>query len=138
MTGASLAPGVEIPVVSRTTTAVDLFMFSAAAWLLHRIHYDLAYTTEEEGYPGLLIHGPLQGTYMVQGAQVFLGSGARLATLTYRHLAPAFLGEELECGGVVVAAAPESVGLELWVRKLDGTVTTQGKATFVLHKEGEQ
>ena len=62
----SFTPGTEIPVTVRTPDEVDLFSFSAAAWLLHRIHYDLPFTTEHDGHPGLLIHGPLQGTYMMQ------------------------------------------------------------------------
>jgi hydroxyacyl-ACP dehydratase HTD2-like protein with hotdog domain len=109
--------GEEAPVQERTPTALDLFKFSAASWLLHRIHYDTPFTTEHDGHPGLLIHGPL-------------GDDARLRTISYRHLAPAYLGDTLECGGKVVDVDDEGIDVELWARKSDGTVTTIGTARF--------
>ena len=123
-------PGAEAPIQHRAPTALDLFMFSASAWLLHRIHYDAPFTTEHEGHPALLIHGPLQGVYLVQTAESWLGDGARLASITYRHLSPAYLGDELECGGTVTGSDDEGLDLDLWVRKSDGTITTTGKARF--------
>ncbi len=122
--------GDRIPEVERTPDAVDLFMFSAAAWLLHRIHYDLPYTTEEEGHPQLLIHGPLQGTYLMQAAQWWLGTDASIHSITYRHKAPAYLGDTLVCGGEVTTVSNRTVEMELWARKPDGTVTTEGRAVF--------
>lgn len=126
MTGVQV--GEEIPVRRFEPSAVDLFMFSASAWLLHRIHYDLPFTTEEDGHPGLLIHGPLQGVYLVQTAETWSGVQARMETISYRHLAPAYLGDSLECGGSVTTVDENGVELELYARKLDGTVTTTGKA----------
>jgi len=123
--------GAEAPIQVRTPTALDLFMFSASAWLLHRIHYDTSFTVEHEGHPGLLIHGPLQGVYLVQTAERWLGDRARLVSIDYRHLAPAYLGDELQCGGTVSATDEEGIEVELWVRKSDGTLTTSGKARFV-------
>lgn len=129
-----LVPGVgaEIPAQVHNPTALDLFMFSASAWLLHRIHYDTPFTTEHEDHPGLLIHGPLQGVYLAQTAEAYLADVARLASMTYRHLAPAYLGDELECAGVVTGADGEGIDLDLWARKPDGTDTTTGKARFAL------
>lgn len=126
--------GAEVPVHTKAPDAVDLFMFSASAWLLHRIHYDLRFTTELDGHPGLLIHGPLQGAYMVQSVERWLGRRARLRTVQYRHLFPAYLGDVLECGGTVTAVDPEAgtAEFELWVRKTDGTTTTTGRATFAV------
>jgi hydroxyacyl-ACP dehydratase HTD2-like protein with hotdog domain len=122
--------GEEAPVQVRAPTALDLFKFSASAWLLHRIHYDTPFTVEHEGHPGLLIHGPLQGVYLVQVAERWLGDRARLRSISYRHLAPAYLGDTLECGGEVIASDESGVELELWARKPDGTVTTTGTARF--------
>ena len=127
--------GDELPVESREPDAVDLFMFSGAAWLVHRIHYDLPFTTDHDGHPGLLVHGPLQGVYLEQTARRAVGPGARLRTITYRHLAPAYLGDTLETGGTVTAVEDDRVELELWVRKGDGTVTTTGTATFEIDSE---
>jgi len=131
------AVGTEVSTESRTPTAVDLFMFSAAAWLLHRIHYDLPFTTEHDGHPALLIHGPLQGMYLVQSAQRWVGPGATLKSVRYRHHAPAYLGDTLVCGGSVtnVDEAEGTVELELWVKR-DDEATTTGAAVFSLPAEG--
>lgn len=123
--------GEEAPVQLRAPTALDLFMFSASAWLLHRIHYDTPFTIEHEGHPGLLIHGPLQGVFLVQIAESWLGDRARLTSISYRHLAPAYLGDELTCGGKVVGSDDDGIDMELWARKPDGTVTTTGMARFI-------
>jgi hydroxyacyl-ACP dehydratase HTD2-like protein with hotdog domain len=124
-----MTPGTEIPVVTRTPDAVDLFMFSASSWLIHRIHYDVPFTTEHDGHPGLLVHGPLQGAYMVQAVHRWLGRSARLRSITYRHLSPAYLGDTLQCGGTITGVEGEEVTMELWIRKGD-TVTTAGTARF--------
>lgn len=132
-------PGTAMPVESRTPSAVDLFMFSASAWLLHRIHYDVPFTTEHDGHPGLLIHGPLQGVYLVQSASRWLGPGASLRSVRYRHHAPAYLGDTLVCGGTVrsVDDAETNLELELWLKKDDDTTTTTGVAVFSLGGEGD-
>lgn len=122
--------GAEVPTRKHKPTALDLFMFSASAWLLHRIHYDAPFTVEQEDHPGLLIHGPLQGVYMVQAAESFLADVGALRSISYRHLAPAYLGQVLECGGVVTGAHEDRIDLELWARKADGTTTTSGIARF--------
>jgi hydroxyacyl-ACP dehydratase HTD2-like protein with hotdog domain len=135
--------GTEIPTMARTPDAIDLFTFSASAWLLHRIHYDLPFTTEHDGHPGLLIHGPLQGTYMIQAVQWWLGTSAEMKRISYRHSNPAYLGDSLRCGGMVTAVDEEegTFSADLWVKKSDDaggngdigeTVTTSGLATFRL------
>lgn len=122
--------GDQVPVQLRTPTAQDLFMFSAASWLLHRIHYDTRFTTEHEGHPALLIHGPLQGIFMVQAVESWIGELARMRSIDYRHKVPAYLGDSLECGGSVSDIQDDEIVLELWVRKQDGTVTTTGTTRF--------
>ena len=124
--------GSEIPAQLHNPNGLDLFMFSASAWLLHRIHYDTPFTIEHERHPALLIHGPLQGVYLTQAAEAFLGDLAKLQSITYRHLAPAYLGDELECGGIVSGSDTDGVDLDLWARKTDGINTTTGKARFVV------
>lgn len=138
MSAPTITEGTAVPVIERSPEAVDLFMFSAAAWLLHRIHYDLPFTTEHEGHPGLLIHGPLQGTYMIQAVQWWLGPDARLRNITYRHSAPAYLGDQLECGGTITEVTGDGFTADLWVRKADGTVTTSGLATFAWNASNER
>lgn len=130
--------GAQLPVVERTPSAVDLFLFSSAAWLAHRIHYDVPFTTEHDGHPGLLIHGPLQGVYLVQAARTWLEPGARLRELTYRHHIPAYLGDTLRCGGEVTSVDEDAgaIALDVWVEKADGTKTTSGRAVFAVGGDG--
>lgn len=120
--------GTEIPVRNYHPDTVDLFMFSASSWLLHRIHYDRPFTIDHDGHPELLIHGPLQGVYLVRTIEAWLDGGGRIESISYRHLAPAYLGDELECGGEVTNTGESSVELDVFARKRDGTVTTTGKA----------
>lgn len=71
-----------------------LFRFSALTFNSHRIHYDLPYATSEEGYRGLVVHGPLTATLLLQLAQSELGDNA-LASFAFRGTSPAICGEEL-------------------------------------------
>ena len=52
-----------------TPDPVLLFRYSALTFNSHRIHYDRTYTTEQEGYPGLVVHGPLIATALVELAR---------------------------------------------------------------------
>lgn len=124
----AVAVGTEVPMQRFEPSAADLFMFSAASWLIHRIHYDRPFTTEHDGHPDLLVHGPLQGVYLVRTVESWIGDRARLAAISYRHLAPAYLGDALECGGEVTTGDDDGLDVELFARRQDGTVTTTGKA----------
>ena len=68
---------------------VLLFRYSALTANGHRIHYDLDYVTQEEGYPGLVVHGPLQATWMADIVREYR-PGARIANFSYRGRRPAF------------------------------------------------
>ena len=71
-----------------------LFRFSALTFNSHRIHYDLSYATGEEGYRGLVVHGPLTATLLLQLAARQLGDN-HLATFVFRGVSPAICGEAL-------------------------------------------
>ncbi len=106
-------------------------MFSGASWLIHRIHYDLPFTTEHDGHPGLLVHGPLQGTYMVQAVQQALGSRARLSVDHLPAPRPRIPGRLARLRRYDHRDRRSSkVTTEVWIRKADGTVTTTGTAVF--------
>lgn len=66
---------------------VDLFRFSAVTFNSHRIHYDLPYTMQEEGYPGLVVHGPFTAAKLFGYAQAKFGTLKRFA---FRAQAPLF------------------------------------------------
>ncbi|WP_159588241.1 FAS1-like dehydratase domain-containing protein [Chelativorans xinjiangense] len=85
-----------------------LFRYSALTFNGHRIHYDRDYATEAEGYPGLVIHGPLQATLLLHMA-ARLRDGAPPRLFRYRSLRPLFEGEPLFLNAMDVEG-----GLDLW------------------------
>ncbi len=136
-TNPKVCVGDEIPIQHHKPDEIDLFVFSAASWLLHRIHFDEPFATGHDGHQALLVHGPLQGNWMLQVVQSWLGHTARPVSITFRHLAPAFVGESIYCGGTVTAVNPTAGTFEanLWVRKSDDITTTTGTATFLIPEE---
>ena len=97
--GGSIAP---VEVTPRTTGAddevwtpgpVDLFRFSAVAFNSHRIHYDVPYATGEEGYPGLVVHGPFTAAKLYGHAERQLA--APLKTFSFRASAPLFVDQDI-------------------------------------------
>lgn len=86
------APG-EITRVTEPD-ALFLFRYSALTGNGHRIHYDMPYVTQVEGYPGLIVHGPLQATLLAAHAMA-QAPGRRLASFSFRGLRPAFAGNTL-------------------------------------------
>ncbi|MDH6622621.1 hydroxyacyl-ACP dehydratase HTD2-like protein with hotdog domain [Streptomyces sp. LBL] len=75
-----------------------LFRFSALTANAHRIHYDSPYCQGEEGYPGLVVHGPLLALLMLELARRHAPQ-RRLRSLSYRLRRPVFAGERLlACG----------------------------------------
>lgn len=83
-----------------------LFRISALTANTHRIHYDHPYTTGTEGYPGLVVHGPLLALAMLELPRRN-APGRRIRSLTYRLHAPAFSGEPLLALGTPSADAAD-------------------------------
>ncbi len=80
----------------RTLTPTEplLLRYSALTFNSHRIHYDLPYATGEEGYRGLVVHGPLTASLLLDLARRELGDNV-LKTFAFRGLSPAICGEVL-------------------------------------------
>ena len=76
----------------RTDPAV-LMRFSAATANAHRIHYDSAYATQVEGYPGLVVHGPLMTLALSEALRHEAPPRKRLGRLRHRSMAPLFCGQ---------------------------------------------
>ena len=77
---------------------VLLFRYSALPFNSHRIHYDLPYATEVEGYPGLVVQGPLTASLLLDLCARELGADA-LASFVFRARTPAFAGEAIHLVG---------------------------------------
>jgi 3-methylfumaryl-CoA hydratase len=106
------------------TTPTLLFRYSALTFNGHRIHYDLPYATEVEGYEGLVVHGPIQATLLYNLAAVRHGGAPR--HFEYRGMAPAICGRPLR----LCAGADESEGA-LWTEGETTGVHMRARASVV-------
>jgi hydroxyacyl-ACP dehydratase HTD2-like protein with hotdog domain len=131
---AELAVGDALPERAHTPTNVSLFLYNAAVWISHRIHYDERYTTEVERYPGIVIDGPLQGDWLAQCVTNWLGDRGKLLRFHYSNRKAAYLGETLTSGGRIAAIdrAARTVTVDLVVKNAAGEVTSSGGATVEL------
>lgn len=100
-----------------------LFRYSALTFNSHRIHYDLAYATQEEGYRGLVVHGPLTATLLLDLAQAELGDNA-LKSFAFRGLSPAICAEPLH-----LAMRGAGAAIELAAYASDGRQVMAASAT---------
>lgn len=96
----------------KSFTTTELFRYSALTFNGHRIHYDRDYAKSVEGYPGLVVHGPLLAQYLMLMAEEVVG---RLRRFRFRATAPLFDFE-----AATFCACPGEEGLELWVRGPNG------------------
>ena len=109
--------------------AVLLFRYSALTGNGHRIHYDLDYVTREEGYPGLVVHGPLQATLLAALA-VRAAPGGRLREFAYRGRRPAFHDRSLTLVAVAGSGTVKSGTVKVESRDDTGAVCMDGEARF--------
>lgn len=103
--------------------ATLLFRYSALTFNGHRIHYDHPYVTAEEGYPGLVVHGPLQATLLAHLAQDIKGS--TMSEFTFRSLSPLFHTSDL-----TLNANAEANTISLWTARPGGPVAMEARATW--------
>ncbi|GAA1323426.1 FAS1-like dehydratase domain-containing protein [Pseudonocardia xinjiangensis] len=75
-----------------------LFRFSALTYNSHRIHYDHPYVTGVEGYPGLVVHGPLLALLLLELPRRFAPE-RQVSSFSYRLLRPAFAGTDVVADG---------------------------------------
>jgi len=104
-------------------TPVMLFRYSAVTFNGHRIHYDRPYTTEIEKYPGLLVHGPLQATLLVDFATSVQGRVP--ARFTFRAIRPLFDDVPFR-----LCAIKQQGELRLWIETPDRRATMQAEAVW--------
>ena len=128
--GEKPAPAKPAPTDAAWTRAVKpdpvlLFRFSALMFIGHRIHYDAPYATGVEGYPGLVVHGPLMGLMQMELARRS-SPGRTVKAFEFRAMSPVF-----ETTPFTVAGRPDGKIAHTWVaRDNDGGLAQQGKVTF--------
>ncbi|MFQ5973377.1 MAG: MaoC family dehydratase N-terminal domain-containing protein, partial [Alphaproteobacteria bacterium] len=96
-----------------TPDPVLLFRYSALTYNGHRIHYDRTYATEVEGYPGLVVHGPLVATLLMDLYRE--RAGRRVARFSFRAVAPLF-----DNAPFTLCGAPDGDGCALWALTPEG------------------
>lgn len=131
-----IAEGQEVGPLLKTPTNVTMFMYSAAVWLVHRIHYDERFATEHEALPGVVVHGTLATDWYAQLLLEWAGRNAKLTRLNYQIRSYMLPEQTLTCGGSVVRAWEEqgdrNVEVRLWIRRPDGVEAVTGSATVQL------
>ncbi|HEY4298828.1 MAG TPA: MaoC family dehydratase N-terminal domain-containing protein [Paraburkholderia sp.] len=108
------------------TDPVLLFRYSALTFNGHRIHYDYPYVTQVEGYPGLVVHGPLIATLLVDLVRREQPN-ATLQSFAFRALRPTFAGQPF-----TVCGQPSADGktIELWAKDHEGYLTMRATAAL--------
>jgi 3-methylfumaryl-CoA hydratase len=101
---------------------VLLFRYSALTFNGHRIHYDRPYATGEEGYPGLVVHGPLMATLLLDSLHA-AHPDVQVARFEFRAQRPLF-----DTADFVVAGARDADGFALWTADTSGNVAVDARA----------
>ena len=105
---------------------VLLFRYSALTFNGHRIHYDRQYVTQVEGYPGLIVHGPLIATLLVDLLRRSL-PGARVAAFDFKAVRPTF---DLHPFSVHGQPSADGKTVALWAQDHEGFLTMQATAAL--------
>ena len=103
---------------------VLLFRYSALTFNGHRIHYDRPFCTQTEGYEGLVVHGPLLATFLLDLLRHQYPARA-VRDFSFRALAPVY-----DTAPFSVHGTPDDGGVALWVRREDGGLAMSGRATL--------
>jgi 3-methylfumaryl-CoA hydratase len=124
-----------IPVMAETGAAwrrevvpddVLLFRYSALTFNGHRIHYDRRYVTEVEGYPGLIVHGPLIATMLLDLLHANF-PGAEVAAFQFKAVRPTFDLHPFYLNGTLQT---DGRAVRLWAQDHEGFLTMQATATL--------
>ena len=109
-----------------TPSDVLLFRYSALTFNGHRIHYDRKYVTEVEGYPGLIVHGPLIATLLMDLLRRQLPD-AEVLKFEFKAVRPTF---DIHSFSVHGQPSPDGKVIHLWGRDHEGWLTMDAKATL--------
>lgn len=107
-----------------TPDPVLLFRYSAVTFNGHRIHYDRPYATGVEGYPGLVVHGPLIATSLLEAARK-ANPGRRVVGFSFRAVSPLFDIDPFEVCGTLTDG-----GAKLWAEGPGGREAMTADISF--------
>ncbi len=125
----SLSVGDDLPSREFECGNVQLMLYNAALWNGHRIHFDEPYATQVEGYPGLVVAGPLLGDWLHQCVEEWLGEDGRVVSIDYSNRVATYAGDVLTSGGTVMecrSGSKEAV-IDVFIKNAAGEVVTPGQ-----------
>jgi len=107
-----------------------LFRYSALTFNGHRIHYDRQYATQIEGYPGLIVHGPLIATLLVDLVRQSIPA-CTLKSFEFRAIRPTFDIHAFKiCGKPDLEKDPSGKTISIWAQDHEGWLTMQATAVL--------
>ena len=105
-----------------TPTEILLFRYSALTFNPHKIHYNKEYS-QREGYPDLLVHGPLMVTLLLEWA-TSMYAGLKVQSFKYKNSSPAFVNQPLR-----LCQSGSDAQMKLWIENSQGFIVTEGLLT---------
>jgi 3-methylfumaryl-CoA hydratase len=105
-----------------------LFRYSALTFNAHRIHYDLPYARDVEAYPGLVVHGPLTATLLLDLLRRHAPE-KKIKSFSFRGLQPLFAGAKFR-----ICAGPwgDDGSIDLWAESPEGLCATRAQASVAM------
>jgi hydroxyacyl-ACP dehydratase HTD2-like protein with hotdog domain len=122
-------PGDSLPDRVFDCDNVQLMLYNAVLWNGHRIHFDEPYAREVEGYPGLVIAGPLLGDWLHQCVEEWLSDAGRIVSIDYSNRLATYVGDTLISGATIRECDQQTkqVVLDVFIKNQEGVVVAPGE-----------
>ena len=134
--------GMDIPLLVKAASNVQMFMYAAATWNCDRIHYDQQFARDVFGLPDIVQVGPVSADWYAQMLGEWIGGTGFIKDLSYESRISVFPGDRLECRGRVVRKYDlkgyHAVDCDLAMVNQKGHDCSPGKARIILPAKGER
>ncbi len=128
--------GQEVPQLVKEPTNLQLFMFSAVTWNLHRIHYDADFARDRDKLPNVVTHRGLLGNFLAQMLADWMKENGALKKIEWSVRGSAMPGDKLTCRGKITKKYKDGndnvVACEIWIENQKGDTIVPGSAELVI------